>query len=308
MRASVFSIKRTAVLILFFVAASSDGFSQIDVVAGAGGPIPDDGYDGTVGSMACATLDNSTGTIRSVNEVSLNLSIVHTFVGDLTAKVVSPEGTILTVFSRPGLLASPDDGTGCCGDSSNLDNTALLWANGGTFDSELMGGTIDTDTSACTDDGECDFFPNPDGAPGTDLDDFETENGVGIWLVCVGDGAAADTGDFNNAALTIQGSTEPTANESGAVEMPDGYLLESAYPNPFNPQSQFALGVAAAQHVRAELYNTLGQPVAVLFDGRVEANQSRLITIAGAGLASGMYVVRVIGEYFSDALSVTLLK
>ena len=65
---------------------------------------------------------------------------------------------------------------------------------------------------------------------------------------------------------------------------------------------------AQEQHVTAELFNTLGQRVAVLFNGTVVANQSQLVTIDGAGLASGMYVVRVTGERFSDALSVTLLK
>ena len=58
----------------------------------------------------------------------------------------------------------------------------------------------------------------------------------------------------------------------------------------------------------AELYNTLGQRVSVLFNGTVEANQAQLVTVDGAGLASGMYIVRVTGERFADALSVTLLK
>ena len=48
--------------------------------------------------------------------------------------------------------------------------------------------------------------------------------------------------------------------------------------------------------------------IAVLFAGTVEANQVQSVTIDGAGLPSGMYIVRVIGDRFSDALSVTLLK
>jgi len=85
-------------------------------------------------------------------------------------------------------------------------------------------------------------------------------------------------------------------------------MLSQAYPNPFNPQSQFTLTVMQDQYVVAELYNTLGQRVAVLFSGTVEANQARLVTIDGAGLASGMYVVRLSGERFTDAFRVTLLK
>ena len=89
---------------------------------------------------------------------------------------------------------------------------------------------------------------------------------------------------------------------------PDTHMLSQAYPNPFNPQSQFTLTVMQDQYVVAELYNTLGQRVAVLFSGTVEANQARLVTIDGAGLASGMYVVRLTGERFTDAFRVTLLK
>ncbi|MDX1439911.1 MAG: T9SS type A sorting domain-containing protein, partial [Rubricoccaceae bacterium] len=92
------------------------------------------------------------------------------------------------------------------------------------------------------------------------------------------------------------------------VETPGTHVLSNAYPNPFNPQSQFTLAVTQDQLVTAELYNALGQRVATLFNGTVEADQSQLVTIDGAGLASGTYIVRVTGESFADALRVTLLK
>ncbi|MDX1409224.1 MAG: T9SS type A sorting domain-containing protein, partial [Saprospiraceae bacterium] len=97
-------------------------------------------------------------------------------------------------------------------------------------------------------------------------------------------------------------SVEPEA------ETPGTHLLSNAYPNPFNPQSQFTLAVAQDQFVTAELYNTLGQRVATLFSGTVEANQVQSVAIDGAGLASGTYVVRITGERFTDALRVTVLK
>ncbi len=95
---------------------------------------------------------------------------------------------------------------------------------------------------------------------------------------------------------------------NAVADIPGTHVLEAAYPNPFNPQSQFTLAVAREQHVTAELYNVLGQQVATLFDGAVEANASQIIQIDGSDLASGVYVVRVNGERFSDALRVTLLK
>ncbi len=95
---------------------------------------------------------------------------------------------------------------------------------------------------------------------------------------------------------------------NAVADIPGTHVLKAAYPNPFNPQSQFTLAVAREQHVTAELYNVLGQQVATLFVGAVEANASQIIQIDGSDLASGVYVVRVAGETFSDALRVTLMK
>ncbi|MCH7639425.1 MAG: T9SS type A sorting domain-containing protein [Bacteroidetes bacterium] len=113
---------------------------------------------------------------------------------------------------------------------------------------------------------------------------------------------------FRLKQIDFDGVFEYSGEVEVTVETPGTHLISSAYPNPFNPQSQFTLAVAQEQHVTAELYNTLGQRIAVLFEGTVEANQPQLVTIDGAGLSSGMYIVRVNGENFSDALSVTLLK
>ncbi len=70
-----------------------------------------------------------------------------------------------------------------------------------------------------------------------------------------------------------------------AMERRGTHVLTSAYPNPFNPQAQFTLAVAQEEQEAVELYNTIGQRVAVLFNGTVEANQAQQLTIDGAGLA-----------------------
>ena len=104
-------------------------------------------------------------------------------------------------------------------------------------------------------------------------------------------------------APTAFGAASPSGCSSAAPT-----TLSNAYPNPFNPSSQFTLAVANNQNVRAELYNVLGQRVATLFDGSVEANAAQIVQIDGSGLASGAYIVRVTGETFADALRVTLTK
>ncbi|MDX1408511.1 MAG: T9SS type A sorting domain-containing protein, partial [Saprospiraceae bacterium] len=122
------------------------------------------------------------------------------------------------------------------------------------------------------------------------------------------EGVGVGTHVFRLKQIDYDGQFEYHGNVEVTVETPGTHVLSNAYPNPFNPQSQFTLAVAQDQLVTAELYNALGQRVATLFNGTVEADQSQLVTIDGAGLASGTYIVRVTGESFADALRVTLLK
>ena len=113
---------------------------------------------------------------------------------------------------------------------------------------------------------------------------------------------------FRLKQIDYDGAFEYSDELEVSVETPGTHLLSNAYPNPFNPQSQFTVAVAQEQNVTAKLFNTLGRRIAILFSGAVEPNQAQQVTIDGAGLASGMYVVRVNGERFSDTLTVTLLK
>ncbi|MDX1547322.1 MAG: T9SS type A sorting domain-containing protein [Rhodothermales bacterium] len=93
-----------------------------------------------------------------------------------------------------------------------------------------------------------------------------------------------------------------------AVELPEAYVVSGLYPNPFNPQAQLSFGVKRGQQVEVSLYNVLGQRVRVLFSGQVGAEETRTLTVEGSGLESGTYVLRVVGEHFTDTQLVTLIK
>ncbi|RLE23837.1 MAG: hypothetical protein DRJ65_11010 [Acidobacteria bacterium] len=165
-------------------------------------PIPDDGYDGTLGSMVCCTITASDfGSGTTISDLDVTVEAVHTWVGDLTIKVQSPAATTTTLMSRPGLVV-PDDGSSCCGYNADWEGAAV------TFDDEDAGAVSAEDmgiTAAiiCTGDGVCGHIPAPDGGPGVNLSDFDTEDLVGAWLVCVGDSGGGDTGELMNATLTF---------------------------------------------------------------------------------------------------------
>ena len=127
-----------------------------------------------------------------------------------------------------------------------------------------------------------------------------------MWQLCVGDQALADDGTLDVASLTILGSIVDT--EGPADGVPGTHSLSELYPNPFNPQSSFTLAVAETQDVLINVVNLLGQHVATLHDGVLAANQERTFTFEAGRLPSGVYLVRIQGESFTDSRRVTLLK
>lgn len=92
------------------------------------------------------------------------------------------------------------------------------------------------------------------------------------------------------------------------AEQPDEFVLSAAYPNPFNPQTSFSLRVEERQDVKVEVFNLLGRPVKVLFDGTMDADESRTFTFEAGDLPSGIYLYRVRGENFTATRQMTLLK
>ena len=86
------------------------------------------------------------------------------------------------------------------------------------------------------------------------------------------------------------------------------HRLSEVYPNPFNPRATFTLAVARAQEVSVALYDAMGRHVATLFEGRIEADQTREFEIDGVSLASGAYLIRAIGETFAETQRMTLVK
>jgi hypothetical protein len=86
------------------------------------------------------------------------------------------------------------------------------------------------------------------------------------------------------AASRVPGFVEP--------ELPLSVELRRPAPNPFSGEAVIGITLPARAAVRAAVYDVLGREVAVLADGPRDAGANDL-TLAGAGLAPGVYVVRV---------------
>ena len=83
------------------------------------------------------------------------------------------------------------------------------------------------------------------------------------------------------------------ANSSERVNVGSltAFSLSEAYPNPFNPTTSMTLAVPQAGHVSVHVYNIMGQVVATLASGYMDASTYTL-TWDASDVSSGMYFVK----------------
>ncbi len=121
-------------------------------------------------------------------------------------------------------------------------------------------------------------------------------------------GLPAGTQVFRLKQLDFDGAFEYSPEIEVAVGVPGEYQLSSAYPNPFNPSTQFTLAIAQEQDVRIDVYNVEGRRVSTLHQGALSANEQYTFSFDAASMPSGLYAFKVIGETFTAGQTVMLQK
>ncbi|MBO6574777.1 MAG: T9SS type A sorting domain-containing protein [Rhodothermales bacterium] len=76
-------------------------------------------------------------------------------------------------------------------------------------------------------------------------------------------------------------------------EVPTEYILEPAYPNPFNPEATVAFQLPTEEHVTLQVFDVLGRLVTTLVNGEPLAAGRHEIRLDGSSWSSGVYVVRL---------------
>lgn len=77
--------------------------------------------------------------------------------------------------------------------------------------------------------------------------------------------------------------------------IPKTFVVDQNYPNPFNPVTRIRFGVPSDQMVKIEIFNLLGQQVAIISNEMRKAGY-HTITIDASAMASGLYFYLVSGE------------
>lgn len=91
------------------------------------------------------------------------------------------------------------------------------------------------------------------------------------------------------------------------TNVPEKFALGQNYPNPFNPMTKINFDLARSSNVKLTVFNSLGQVVAVLFDGFKTAGSYTADFNAG-NLASGTYFYRIETDVFKETKKMQVVK
>jgi uncharacterized repeat protein (TIGR01451 family) len=114
------------------------------------------------------------------------------------------------------------------------------------------------------------------------------------------------SGLFVGRGLVTSSSTSTDVEET-TLDLPVGFGLESAYPNPFNPRTTIPFALSESSPVHLAVYDLLGRQVSVLVDGMMTAGNHEVAFEAGQ-VPSGTYLVRMRAGGQVRSMTVTLLK
>ncbi len=118
-----------------------------------------------------------------------------------------------------------------------------------------------------------------------------------------------DIGAYGGPGV-VSDSTCPLTGIHDVADRPiiSGYRLYQNYPNPFNPETVIALTMSKASVVTLTVFNMLGQEVATLVSGRLNAGAHQFVW-QGGEQSSGVYFYRLVsGDGFSQTRKMILLR
>jgi Secretion system C-terminal sorting domain len=133
-----------------------------------------------------------------------------------------------------------------------------------------------------------------DNAAGVTLSQETTINGV-LHLVA---GVFDNTIPFTlgpSGSISYEGGSllvGGTAIESDGQQIPEKFFINQNYPNPFNPLTTIKFGTPSLAPVSIKVFNMLGQQVATLFEGRLQAGEHK-VQFDATDLSSGVYFYRI---------------
>ncbi|WP_158278662.1 alpha-amylase family glycosyl hydrolase [Rhodohalobacter mucosus] len=96
--------------------------------------------------------------------------------------------------------------------------------------------------------------------------------------------------------------------ESQFATLPNDFIIEPNFPNPFNPGTTIRYVVPEESPVRIDVYDILGRRVSTLVNNDLHPRGQFTINFDGSDLSSGVYITRMVGGGGSSVQKMTLIK
>ncbi len=116
--------------------------------------------------------------------------------------------------------------------------------------------------------------------------------------------------DYAELTVQIGVGVEVAIDESGLT--PFEFALHQNYPNPFNPETNIQFDVAENSDVNVSIFNIMGQKVATLVNGNMDAGIYHIkwngLSDKGIALPSGMYFYKMKSSKYQSVKKLVLVK
>jgi subtilisin-like proprotein convertase family protein len=212
------------------------------------------------------------GDARIILDVNVDVTIHHTFDGDLRIYLEAPNGDVVRLANR------------CGHGGDNYDSTC--------FDDEATPPI-------------CDGTPPFPGCyiPDMRLYQLDGRSAVGLWILRVTDNAVNDTGLIINWSLDFELSNAALAPPSVVNQ----FRFDGAFPNPFNASTEFRFTLPADAATELVLFDLLGREAATAINQHL-ARGPHAVSFDARDLSSGVYFAQLRAGSNASLMKVVLLK
>jgi hypothetical protein len=107
--------------------------------------------------------------------------------------------------------------------------------------------------------------------------------------------------------IIIEGTTATATAVEDEATIPTQFALKQNYPNPFNPTTNIQFDLPESGNYSLKVYNLLGQEVATLVNGALNAGVHS-VNFDASKLTSGMYIYQLSGNNVNLTRKMLLMK
>jgi subtilisin-like proprotein convertase family protein len=217
----------------------------------------------TIADLGVATMMLNIPDDHLITDIDVSVNITHTYISDCSIWIISPWADTVNLAPNPTGFPSGANMVDCRFDDEAA-NPFVYVAGGAPYTGSWR--------------------------PVELLSALDGFNSDGTWTLRVQDNESGDFGTLDE--FTVHVTYEGTDADDSPIGLPSSFKFHGAFPNPFNPSTTLRFDLASNSDVSLVVFNSLGQEVATLVNGSMNAG-SHSISFNAADLPSGLYFAQL---------------